>query len=60
MPSTTSVVEQQLRNEIRRMHKRIVVLEAAVLAATHLLRPTTDDTEDAWKVLDEAYYHNTR
>lgn len=35
---------------------RIAELEAAVLAAKALLEPTTDATESAWQILDNAYH----
>ena len=39
---------------------RTAELEAAVLAAKVLLEPTTDDTEKAWQVLDDAYHRQAK
>ena len=47
-----------LQREVEASHKRIAELEAAVLAAKELLRPTTDQTEPAWQVLDQAYHQH--
>ena len=38
--------------------KRIAELEAAVLAAKVLLEPTTEKTEQAWQLLDDAYHRD--
>ena len=46
----------ELRAKLKLRDDRIAELEAAILAAKALLSPTTDDTEDAWQILDDAYH----
>lgn len=56
-----SVVEpemQSLRKSIETRDARIAELETAVLAAKTLLHPTTDETEEVWQLLDQAYHQH--
>ena len=52
----TTVSGNYHEREIEKRDKRIAELEAAVLAAAHMLQPTTDDTEEIWQLLDRAYH----
>ena len=54
------VSENYHNREIQKRDKRIADLEAAALAAKVLLEPTTEATEQAWQVLDDAYHRETR
>lgn len=57
---TVAVSVYGLISKLKRANRRVETLEAAVLAASHLVKDADDEDarEDCWEILDNAYHSN--